>query len=369
LAVLVYLSGESDLEPFDRAALGEMSLVGSNGAVEVVVLMDTLTGPATIRRVTTGGTETLEEWGEVDMGKWETLRDFGLWGVELVPAQKYFLVLWDHGDGWRTSTSSGSSTFKGFSSDETGDPWYISVADGAYAAALAPVTAALGRKLDLIGFDACLMGMWEVAVASEPFADVLVASEELEPGGGWAPQGILAPLVADPGMSAETLGTHVAASYAAQGALASTQSVVRLSAMAEVATAVDGLALELLNAGESYATIEEIRSQSQAFNYDWELLDSTYRDLYDFCRRLYSQAGIPGPLAAAAMNVMTKLGAAIVSNHAQSDYPGAYGLATYFPALGSCFNAAYQGPGAVWSTQTHWDEFLVQFANGSCEAP
>jgi hypothetical protein len=367
--VLVYLSGDNDLEPYAWQDLAEMSLVGSTGAVEVVVLMDTLTGPATIRRVTPGGTQILEEWGEVDMGKWETLRDFGLWGVGNVPAEKYFLVLWDHGDGWRTSSSSGTSTFKGFSSDETGDPWYISVADGAYAAALTPVTAALGRKLDLIGFDACLMGMWEVALASAPFADVLVASEETEPGGGWAYQGILAPLAADPDMSAETLGSHVAESYAAQGTLAPTQSVIRLSAMEGLAGAVDSMAVELQKNGAAYSLIEQIRKQTQAFHYDWSVGDSSYRDLFDFCLRLNGQAGITGALSVAALEVMSWLGIAIVSNQATSSYPGAFGLSTYFPPLGGCFDSAYRGPGAVWSTQTQWDEFLVTFANGSCTAP
>jgi hypothetical protein len=39
--------------------------------------------------------------------------------------------------------------------------------------------------MDIIGFDACLMGMYEVAVAVRPFAKYFLASEILEPGHGW----------------------------------------------------------------------------------------------------------------------------------------------------------------------------------------
>jgi photosystem II stability/assembly factor-like uncharacterized protein len=42
-----------------------------------------------------------------------------------------------------------------------------------------------GLKVDLLGFDACLMASLEVARVVQPFADYLLASQELEPGHGW----------------------------------------------------------------------------------------------------------------------------------------------------------------------------------------
>eukprot|EP00879_Flechtneria_rotunda_P026132 GHRR01027837.1.p1 GENE.GHRR01027837.1~~GHRR01027837.1.p1 ORF type:complete len:184 (-),score=53.04 GHRR01027837.1:485-1036(-) len=39
--------------------------------------------------------------------------------------------------------------------------------------------------LDIIGFDACLMAMYEVATSLAPFARHLLVSELLEPGHGW----------------------------------------------------------------------------------------------------------------------------------------------------------------------------------------
>ena len=41
-------------------------------------------------------------------------------------------------------------------------------------------------KIDVIGFDACLMAMLETAYALRDSGSVMVASEELEPGDGWS---------------------------------------------------------------------------------------------------------------------------------------------------------------------------------------
>jgi hypothetical protein len=40
-------------------------------------------------------------------------------------------------------------------------------------------------KFDIIGFDACLMAMYEVGAALSPVANYMLASELLEPGTGW----------------------------------------------------------------------------------------------------------------------------------------------------------------------------------------
>src|SRR5204862_7720054 len=52
--------------------------------------------------------------------------------------------------------------------------------------ALRDVPAALGQPLDLLGFDACLMGMVEVAFQLRGTARVLVGSQLVEPGDGWS---------------------------------------------------------------------------------------------------------------------------------------------------------------------------------------
>ena len=51
--------------------------------------------------------------------------------------------------------------------------------------------------LDLLGFDACLMGMHEVAYATRGLANYLVGSEEVEPGAGYPYDAVLSGLSAN----------------------------------------------------------------------------------------------------------------------------------------------------------------------------
>lgn len=50
---------------------------------------------------------------------------------------------------------------------------------------LKKITALLGKKLSIIGFDACFMSNWEIACQVEKYADFMVGSEELELPKGW----------------------------------------------------------------------------------------------------------------------------------------------------------------------------------------
>ncbi|PLV57034.1 clostripain-related cysteine peptidase [Thermotoga sp. SG1] len=93
-------------------------------------------------------------------------------------ADHYALVIWDHGSAW------------------IGDSYYISTKSigvdesQGTAIAVADLRKALenalsGRKLDILGFDACLMGSLEVIYELRNTADYIVASSFNEPGKGW----------------------------------------------------------------------------------------------------------------------------------------------------------------------------------------
>ena len=95
------------------------------------------------------------------------------------PAEYYF-VFWNHGDGWYKSKApdriAGSLT-KGVCYDQTSGDDYLSTNEIG--------TGLAGQGLTLVGFDACLEAMVEVAYEIRNDASVMVASEELEPGDGW----------------------------------------------------------------------------------------------------------------------------------------------------------------------------------------
>lgn len=105
----------------------------------------------------------------------ETLTEFVDFAYENYTTDLYDLILWDHGGG----------PIAGFGFDEnslSGAPMKISELSGALGKTNLIKS---GKKFDLIGFDACLMGSVEVAYALSDYGDYMVASEEIEPGRGW----------------------------------------------------------------------------------------------------------------------------------------------------------------------------------------
>lgn len=120
-------------------------------------------------RVTSRGLQVLDKnVGKKSMVDPNTLVDFIQFCAKNYPANRYMLILWDHGGG----------AISGYGYDQT--------ASGTMT--LDKLNSALkkgGVKFDFIGFDACLMATLETAVVTEPYADYLIASEEAEPGTGW----------------------------------------------------------------------------------------------------------------------------------------------------------------------------------------
>lgn len=90
-----------------------------------------------------------------------------------LPADHYSLIISDHGASW-----------PGIGPDEGSDDDVLDLAQIVEGIASGLEQAGID-KLDLLGFDACLMGGYEVASAVAPLADRLVASQELMPGHGF----------------------------------------------------------------------------------------------------------------------------------------------------------------------------------------
>ncbi|MBR2765652.1 MAG: hypothetical protein IKE03_06700 [Blautia sp.] len=108
------------------------------------------------------------------MGESETLADFLDFSQREYPAEHTAVVFWDHGGGpLKGVCFDETASFDALSLDELGE----AIAKG--------VEARGGQPYDIVGFDACLMGSVETAVALADYADWMVASEEIEAGAGW----------------------------------------------------------------------------------------------------------------------------------------------------------------------------------------
>jgi len=113
------------------------------------------------------------------MGASSTLQNFIEYGVSNYPADKIGLILWNHGGGL-SGVCFDDVTYDGSS--------YDSLLNSEVKTAVKNAFTTLGRteKFEFIGYDACLMGLQDIAEFNSTYFNYMVASEESEAGTGWA---------------------------------------------------------------------------------------------------------------------------------------------------------------------------------------
>ena len=108
-----------------------------------------------------------------NMAEADTLTEFINEAKDMYPAENYSLVLWNHGGG----------AVIGYGADETHNNQMLSVKELGKAISKSDVCD--DGKFEWIGFDACMMGMIEVADTLKDSANYMIASEEVEAQDGW----------------------------------------------------------------------------------------------------------------------------------------------------------------------------------------
>ncbi|MBQ4074938.1 MAG: hypothetical protein IJD39_07045, partial [Clostridia bacterium] len=184
------------------------------------------------------------------------------------------------------------------------------------------------RKLDLIGFDACLMGSVETAWQLSDYAELMIASEETEPGGGWDYSFL-------GGMEKEEITAtgrriidlYVDTAHQAQGAHL-TLSMIDLSKVEGVVEGMDayfsGLGRSMNENG--FQDLSNLRYYAQGFGRDWRVAESTDYDLVDITSLLDAYEDYQ---PAAADDLRAALQDAIVYH--RGTYSESFGLSAYFP--------------------------------------
>ena len=387
--VLVYLDGDNNLEGAALDDLNEMEAAGSTADVHIVVQLDRIDGYdgsngnwTTCKRFyvtqdpsgydsTIVSTE-LADLGEVNMGDPATLIDFAEWGRDNFPAEHYALVLWDHGNGWKRSEeavwpkSAAPQDLEPVADDPTGIGWddtdggdYLTTPE--LRAAFQSIRSYYGANIDVVGLDACLMGMLEIDYELTPYADYLVASEETEPWDGWDYEASMTWLIAHPAATPEQLAQQVVTDYIAfYGATSdTTQSAVDLAAIRPggLAGALHTLAHDLRSdlAGHWFA-VERVRDQVQDY------YDADYIDLYHFAELLQSNSDDP-TIQADAQAVMDAIATAVAGEAHGSALPDSHGISIYFPPCDSY--AAKYDTDCLLSVDTDWNDFVYEYCGGS----
>ncbi len=414
--IMVYLSGDNNLDGAGVTDLKEMKTVGSTDQIAVLAQFDRAGSKGeTVRYFLKAGTpldkDAVQRLGETNMGDPKVLEDFVTWGFTNYPSDHIMLVLWNHGAGWDDANIYQGDVFSGALPPVSRKRRPIATRGAGASVRALPLAQAragmwrthralfsttvetaikqrgiayddqaqdfldnielkrvmtrikrkLRRKIDILGMDACLMSMAEVAYQMRDVADYTVGSEETEPGDGWPYDRILKALAAKPTMTPEDLASTIVAQYLASYRATEniTQSALKLAALKPLAASVDALAKALKNTlvnAASRSAIVNVRAQVQEYSRPYD----DYCDLLDLTDLLDKRVTDPAVKTACAAVNQAATAAIVATGYKGPAVDNSRGISIYFPKrrLSPLYKTL------DFTKQSAWDEFLTAYLAG-----
>lgn len=132
--------------------------------------------------------------GQQDVTDPAALTEFIRWTKYNYPADRYVIVLWNHGGG----------PVEGFGYNEWGR-----ASDALTIAEMQTAFEDAGVYFDIIGFDACIMSSLEICYGLYDYCDYMILSEDFESSLGWYYTDFLTNLYENPTMDTVSLGTMI----------------------------------------------------------------------------------------------------------------------------------------------------------------
>ena len=301
VTIMVYLCG-TDLE--SRSGMGTSDLqemIAANLGKKVNLLV--YTGGCSswrnsvvssrvnqVYQVMEGGVKCLiKDAGTAAMTNPDNLASYIQWSAKNFPADRYELILWDHGGG----------SVSGYGYDEK--------YRNSGSMTLSGIQSALekgGVKFDFVGFDACLMATTETALMLSNYADYMVASEETEPGVGWFYTDWLNALGQNTSIPTVQLGQKIVDSFV---------ETCGVKCRGQKTT------LSLVDLSELSNTIAQARNQTREF------AANTRIDQVDLVHLALNTGLKEGQALSKAIR------SAVKYNRTSANMSNAYGLSIYFP--------------------------------------
>ncbi|HTA70927.1 MAG TPA: clostripain-related cysteine peptidase [Bryobacteraceae bacterium] len=360
--VLAYMSADNNLEGwFVRKICRLQQAGGSTANVNFVVMLDLKNMPDPVSGMSTTyrgllspaaaavacnsyipGTATapsvnlinpgLTDIGERDMGDPNELSAFIAWGQQNYPAAHYGLILSSHGGGW-----------KGFGPDETFPTGTRQQVDTLYMGELS--TALNGQNFDWIVFDACLMAGVEVAHQLKPYANYMLASEEITWATDFPYESLAQDLAANPNWNALQSITDIFNQYVAntsgspsasiqQGYTVSVSDLTKVNDLSVNIRAWSDLlapGMSLFQGRDDPSDNVQILTRNQV-NAAEKFWDNNFIDLYDFAKKMQT-SGVPNCLLSPVASILDAVANRVVvlESHG-ANHPNAHGLHIYFPS-------------------------------------
>ncbi len=408
-SIVAYIQADNNLSPFAEKSISDMQLAPLTDSVNMLIQWDQPGNNKTWRyRIVNGGRiEDASLAEEMGVNPVKELIDMAAWAKSSYNAKRWCIVLWNHGSGIIDPRFRGlnrgvpvsqavkqrvpwleipglsiqrAKKDRGILFDDSHDTYATN--QDLYTAFSHIKHDVLGKNVDIIGMDACYMAMLEVGYQIKDFADVLVASEQSEPGDGWRYGSFLTPLCMNPAaFTASALGATIVSTYDSyyknRRETYYTQSAMDLSKLEAVKQSIDEFITAVAGCKQADATRIKIAIRA-ARRATIALATSDYVDLYSFYSALATQIsrGVnegadegkllrPSALYNAAAYVllqvlndgMRKIMDAVIANAAGQQMSGVQGISIYYPK--GKVHVSY--PDTIFAQSTQWVRFVKEY--------
>ncbi len=352
--VMTYVSSDADIGLANEAFIdiNEMESAGSTDDVKIIALYDGMaTGDSKLYRIEKdpGGVNAgiissiLDDGGaiipatdELDMSDPVVLRNFVNWTMANYPARQYLLSFWGHGDG----------VLEDF------------VPDKGNGLMISDLELALGEfHIDVIGFDTCSMGHFEVAMELMDIADIMIGSEAEEPLAGWDYSASMVKLVLEPWMAPDRLASIIVSDYLASNTVGYlTQAAIDLRVFRDrfVPALEEFISVSLDFAYDDYAETWFARNATDTF---LDTRDTV--DLFEFLIYLEPMS-VSAPVQNRTARLLDMMDELVIFSGSGYSFPKARSMAVYFPLLMDPVSPHYSG---LRFLDTGWLQYLEGMRN------
>lgn len=378
--VLVFMVNDDDDAALENANLrnvAEMARIGATPGVDILLQIDGRAGGGSGSSWFSGlfggnkndmtysggsrwslqGNKFVNEQklGEVNMGSpmvlWEALK----WAAQKHPARHYYLIINSHGSGvfsWRgiggtSSANPGKVEFdpSRFVAYDDHDQDCLTVFE--LEAVLHAFTERLNgnRRLDIVGFDACLPASIEVTHQFRESFDFMVGSADTTPINGFNYRAVLQRLKQEPTIKAENL-----AAFSAKSNGQPTMGAWRMDKAGPLTFAFNNLAMEILKAQDEDGSKFSVSGMASYGGKD------RYWNLFNLCDAL--QGGRSTLSGAANAHQIKQMAVEVIEalNAIRLTSTGALSVVWPTPADYKSFHAFYKA--LAFARDAKWDEVL-----------
>jgi len=346
--IMHYTAADNNLVSYMTKDVNEMEAVGSTKNMNLVVQLDRggsdckryyLEKDKNMKEITS---PVLKDMGKTNMADPKVLADFIKFGMKNYPADNYALIISDHGGAWTGAVS-----------DDSHWGWMTTpeIKEGIQAA-----EKETGNKIDVLGFDACLMASTEVAYELKDHAKYMVASENNEGANGWPYTPLLTgktlrnldmALTEKLDITPEKLAKKIV-DDASDSWEISTLSAVDLSKMPNLARATNAFAKQILKTDTPKEVLKKIAGKTKSF--------SGYKDYYHFAEQVSKSGDIKdNSLKAYARWVMTTIKNAVIAEDHSIFHWNTHGLNAEIPDSGK---VGWNYRNLQFAKDTQWDEAM-----------